>query len=857
MQPASVAGTQAVAKWLIYVCLLVSGHTFAASQDYLTPELRAQVEALKADAAREPTNRQNAEQRSELMWRWTNAHSLRGGYVPVNLTAMLRPASADDLNRRSAAALDSFIRELTLLDEEPTAFGELVADLGPFTAGSFATFQQTWTVGSKAVKVGGGLVVARHFMPDYGLFQNTDPAGDNYVSISSSNASARFEPGVFPIAGMHGGFRGSAPAMFFRLSAGQLNPGDRVIITYGGRAGGGGGLQMPSMSSDFLPFPLYVLFEEGPDHFSLPIQPIRIEGAGVAGVHGFAPSVLRPGEKFTLSVRAQDRFYNRAVGPIPGWQVLADGEVLAELPAGNTAVQTIEEMSFANPGVMHLTIRSTDGVIQGVVNPILVSATAQRVFWGDTHGHSGFAEGVGTPDRFMTWAKEDARLDFVTHSEHDIWMDDFEWEVLKANVEKYTEPGRFVAYLGYEWTTRNIFGGHHNVLFRTPQGRKRIPTQFYPVLSELYTGLRNAHDPQDVIVIPHAHQASDYRLSDPQLEPLVEIMSQHGTFEWFGRMYLSHGHQVGFTAASDNHLSQPGYTAPKGGGLSQRGGLGAVLADEVTVDGLFDAMRQLRAYATTGERIILDVSLNDVGMGQRAPMAEQRSLKGRVIGSAPIAEIAVVRNDEVIWHEDYLTKQDGNYAQEETFYVSFASQSVPMHRGDNPRGWRPWRGKLTITGAQLLAADPTDFVATEQALAVDEKAGTVRFSTSSRGDASSIRLVLRDVSARTRVRIELDEAREFGSGPPIYRAPAVIPAGTVELSFSNLQRGMTKAKLPFDIYEDTVTLRRVMTGGARDIAFEVEDEGKIHGDYYFVRVTQADDAIAWSSPIWVGGYPKR
>ena len=35
----------------------------------------------------------------------------------------------------------------------------------------------------------------------------------------------------------------------------------------------------------------------------------------------------------------------------------------------------------------------------------------------------------------MTWAMEDARLDFVTHSEHDIWLDDSEWQHLKDNVE--------------------------------------------------------------------------------------------------------------------------------------------------------------------------------------------------------------------------------------------------------------------------------------------------------------------------------------------------------------------------------------------------------------------------------------
>ena len=74
--------------------------------------------------------------------------------------------------------------------------------------------------------------------------------------------------------------------------------------------------------------------------------------------------------------------------------------------------------------------------------------------------------------------------------------------------------------------------------------------------------------------------------------------------------------QIGFTAASDNHLSQPGYTAPKGKGLSQRGGLGAVLGAELTRDELFDNMRQRLTYATTGDRIILQTNVNGLEMGQ-------------------------------------------------------------------------------------------------------------------------------------------------------------------------------------------------------------------------------------------------
>ena len=537
--------------------------------------------------------------------------------------------------------------------------------------------------------------------------------------------------------------------------------------------------------------------------------------------------------------------------------MLANGEPLREIPPGGNLV-ALPNIRFDAPGVYRFEIQSLDGTVTGVANPVLVEdEPKRRIYWGDTHGHSGFAEGVGTPDRFMTWARDDARLDYVTHSEHDIWMDDFEWNVLTENVRRFSKDGEFVAFLGYEWTIQNVQGGHHNVLFRSPDDRRRIPAQEYGTLSKLYQGLRTHHDAGDVVVIPHAHQAGDYRLNDPELEPLVEIMSQHGTFEWFGRMYLNQGHQVGFTAASDNHLSQPGYTAPKGGSLSQRGGLGALRANARTRDALFDAMKNLASYATTGDRIILDVTLNGAEMGTRTALAEHRQIVGRVVGTAPIASIAVVKNDAEIWHRDYLTDSAVKNLIGGEFMLTFESPSVPYHPGDNPRGWRWWWGTLDVENATVSAVQGTDFdnIGTQSLDLTD--GSSVAFRTHTRGDTGSLRLTLADVRRGATLSLKLREGQEFGGGPPRFRAHQTVPAADVVLPLRELQGGMLKRTLEFDGYADTVTLRRVITDGAMDLTFEVVDEGQRHGDYYYVRVTQTNDAMAWSSPVWVGGYPKR
>ena len=134
---------------------------------------------------------------------------------------------------------------------------------------------------------------------------------------------------------------------------------------------------------------------------------------------------------------------------------------------------------------------------------------------------------------------------------------------------------------------------------------------------------------------------------------------------------------------------------------------------------------------------------------------------------------------------------------------------------------------------------------------------TLEFSTHTRGDTSSIVLDLENIRRTGRIDIELTAAREFGGAPPIFRTPQNIPAASVVLAFNAMQDGRVTASLEQDNYVDSISLRAVVKDGLDDVHFEFDDLGDGHGDYYYVRVLQANDAIAWSSPIWVGGYPKQ
>lgn len=854
--------------WLVAVVLTASAAAAPAESDYLAPGLRAEVEALKRAVDAEPTSAGTIVERARVLADWIDAIALAGDPDALTVTgAHVRsyiraatwgthhsipnqragdPPDAAVLAGRSAE-IDVLVRAYRLRDEEPEAIGELAADsLGPFEAGGLATIRQTWTAGSRGMRRGGRIRVDRHFASGFGGYQTVDPAGEGYVTAVTDDPDAAF---VAEWAG---------DALSFALAHGDVDPGRTVTITYGDTAGGGPGLRVGTVSGENIPLRLRVEIDGSGVAFRLPSQPFVIEGAAVAGVHGFAPSIVTPGERFELSVRAEDRYYNRATGPVPAFNVFVDGEVRGSTTAGGPAIQPVT-LSMEKPGPHWIALRSQDGNIGGVANPVLVEERpTRRIFWGDTHGHSGYAEGVGTVDHFLRFARDDARLDFVTHSEHDTALDDGEWRLMRATTARYDAPGKFIPYLGYEWSMRATNGGHHNVLFRGIEGRERVSALEYPTLSLLYQELRARYPAREVLTIPHAHQPGDARHSDPQLEPLIEVMSMHGTFAWFARNYLSRGHQVGFVAASDDHASHPGYAPPRARSLAQRGGLAAVLAPERSRDALFDAMRARHTYAASLDRMILDFTVNGAGMGERTAFSPVRRIEGRVVGSEPIDTVTVFRNDEPIWSRDYRTDvRDVAGVDPLMLQLSFQSDATPRHWGDTPRGWRTWRGTLTLDGGRIAWLGGVDF-ANRLAQVLERDRRTIRFATLTRGDTSSIEMWVDRLRPDPAIVVELEETVEQGAGPPTWRAPATVPGTALRLPINDIRDGWLPAPVPVPGYDDAVALRRVVPHADRHVEFAFTDEDDPRqGDYYYVRASQANDGLVWSSPVWVGGYPHR
>jgi hypothetical protein len=163
---------------------------------------------------------------------------------------------------------------------------------------------------------------------------------------------------------------------------------------------------------------------------------------------------------------------------------------------------------------------------------------------------------------------------------------------------------------------------------------------------------------------------------DPDLESvqtLAEIYSWHGSSEEYGSKYPLHGsvanelppssmasvqdglalgHRFGIVAGDDVHLAKPGAAAgyvdsPTTDTRYSQGGLTAILADQNTRADVWAALLARRTYATTGARILLDVTLAGAEMGSTIAYLGAPEVHLDAVGTAPIASITVFRDGTV------------------------------------------------------------------------------------------------------------------------------------------------------------------------------------------------------------------
>ncbi len=280
-----------------------------------------------------------------------------------------------------------------------------------------------------------------------------------------------------------------------------------------------------------------------------------------------------------------------------------------------------------------------------------------RTYFGDIQQHSAHSDGVGSADEAYLRARHRYGDDFVALTDHESFLGKRtgpgEWEYLKDVADRHDAPGAFATLIAYEWTGKMYPGPGHKCVYFPRRDVPIVSRDDVPAGGDLVRRVRALGG----FASPHhiGWTGCDEEGHDPDGQPVWEICSCHGCYEHADHplgargehahqlvdVMLRKGHRFGFTAASDSHglLYHHGECRKRD---PYRTGLTAVQAPALTREAVFEALRARRCYATSGAKILLDVTVNG------APMGSELTERGPLhVAVSAVGESALERLDLV------------------------------------------------------------------------------------------------------------------------------------------------------------------------------------------------------------------
>ncbi len=714
--------------------------------------------------------------------------------------------------------------------EHKTMYGRAeIEPAGRVTAGSTTSFILTYYVGRYGIDDGGTLKICVRFASDWGYPQFEDPGGLNYATVQTSGRSKisyRFD--------LKGYIRPYQKCIVIDVEQWALAEGDVIRIVYGDQSQGSAGTMVQTfreyqfqykVAVDCFGTGQFVELEEHPQLEIVPDQPAKLVL--------IAPTQIVVGELLSVGVKLEDQWGNPAENACGEVFLEAEG-ALAGLPercvftAEDRGVCIIEGVRITGAGVYR--IRARFGDIEAESNPIecLDTSTDLRPFWGDLHGQSGETVGTNTVEDYFRFARDVALLDFTGHQGNDFQITEETWAEISRCARTFYKAGRFVCFPGYEWSANTPAGGDRNVyylndgedIFRTSHwqiaDRTDLHTDRYPVQS-LFDELRN----REALVVPHiGGRPASLAFHDPDLEPVIEIYSAWGQFEWLLREAIERGYKVGFVAGSDDHKGRPGASYPGSSSFGVYGGLTCVFARALTRESIWEAIKARRCYATSGQRIALNAQADGHPMGSEFSAVGSPRIQIAAEGTANIEEICIIRGLETVYR--FPEKMPRNRKKLRVKW----SGALIRGRARIAR----WDGRLQVDGVPIRAVEPFAFdSAAEYVTSWD--ADHVEWKSVTSGDEDGLIL-------------EFDKEPEGKLHFDSEQTTFSLPLDQVGDGVHCVEVGGEELRVEIEFMPLGVTAKRA------DFAWS--DSNPLPGcQPYYVRLTQVDGARAWSSPFYI------
>jgi hypothetical protein len=335
-----------------------------------------------------------------------------------------------------------------------------------------------------------------------------------------------------------------------------------------------------------------------------------------------------------------------------------------------------------------------------------IGGKSYRVYWGDLHRHTDLSLCTPTIDGTLfdayRYALDAAKLDFLGVTDHTRDVPPYPWWCTQKMADLFTVQGRFAGFYSYE-RSNNMGkggGGHRNLWFPERGNQvyySNIVDKNAPSPTGLYRQLRDAH----VRCVMAAHtpgwngaaREGTWTYNDPEYEPVAEIFQAYRTSYEMPKQAsdrasanykrsvwaaLQQGYRIGLIASSDHWSTHLSYAC--------------VYADELTRDSLFRAIQQRRTYAAM-DKIIVEFSINDHPMGAEFETTGPVDVRARVIGTANLSAIELVKNNQFIYttqpgkREFEFAYRDTGVAEGTSYYYLRVSQENQLPDGSPIMAW--------------------------------------------------------------------------------------------------------------------------------------------------------------------------
>lgn len=546
---------------------------------------------------------------------------------------------------------------------------------GPRTAVvlTHETWKLVYTAGRAGIQPGGGLRLAMRHVHCWSPPQTKNPVGAGYLTAGTSTGA---EVKVTPdrARALFSQYHPWQNIVEVAFPEGGLAAGDTLRVTYGDRGKGSPGIRVQPFDESRFVFKVYVDALGNGHYLPLAENPaIEIVAAEPYRLGAVLPSDAVIGKPTWCIVRAEDRYGNPAVS-YRGAVRLQSSDPDATLPAVYTftaadrGVHRFDDIVFRSAG--HQSVTVDDGAFRRSGNPVKVTPRQPDLLllWGDLHGHTLYSDGRGTVEEFYDFAERVAGLDFCAVTDHAFEVMDEMWTHSKLVTNRAYKPGRFVTFQAYEWSGLSGLGGDHNVYFLDEDPPLYRSLSYYdprnlqmdhgPLakinhVEDLFAKLKEHLRKKDVFCIPHyGGRRGNHKWHEPKVQRLIEVFSEHRRSEDWATPFLEKRYRLGIIASTDNHFGNPGhgYLKPTYDWNNQEIGMAAVAvyASERTRESIFQALYDRRVYATSGDRIILDVSADGHVMGSEFRTATPPTLTVTVVGTAAVTKIEVKKDSKVV-----------------------------------------------------------------------------------------------------------------------------------------------------------------------------------------------------------------